>query len=143
MPVLFDQQNLGDSIRDLSLSKESCEVFASQLKYQNLLQHCTKITFYRAWDKEFVSFFDDRLNVIFCKDILGVLTKLGVTEYSPANITNVYGSIPIGHSTTLKEKYDAMKIVLQHFKHNDHQWVMCEDLIMVNFLLGQQNGYTK
>lgn len=53
--------------------------------------------------------------------------KLGVTGYSPADwrlltdsskrslkcvllyITNVYGSIPIGHSATLTGKYDAIK----------------------------------
>ena len=60
--------------------------------------------------------------------------QLGATECSPADwrlfidsstrslksvllhITNVYGSIPIGHSTTIKEKYDATKSVLQHVK---------------------------
>ena len=85
---------------------------------------------------------------------------LGVTEYSHDDWrlfinsskrstkcvllhTNVYGSIPIGHSTTLKEKYDAIKSVLQHIKYNDHQWVICVDIKMVNFLLGQQIGYTK
>ena len=53
------------------------------------------------------------------------------------------GLIPVGHSTTLKEKYDAIKSVLQHIKYNDHQWVICADLKMVNFLLGQQSSYTK
>ena len=37
------------------------------------------------------------------------------------HITNVYGSIPIGHSTTLQEKYDAIKSVLQHIKYKNHQ----------------------
>ena len=87
-------------------------------------------------------FFDNQLNFVFSKDIPGALTKLGVTEYSLGDwrlftdsskrnlkyvllpITNVYGSILIGHSTTLKEKYDAIKSVLQHIKCNDHQWVI-------------------
>ena len=43
----------------------------------------------------------------------------------------------------LLEKYDATKSVLQHIKYNDHQWVICVDLMMVNFLLGQQSVYTK
>ena len=55
----------------------------------------------------------------------------------------MYAPIPIGHSITLKEKYDAIKTVLQHIKYEHHQWVICVDLKMVNFLLGQQNGYTK
>ena len=87
-------------------------------------------------------FFNDQLNFVFSKYIPSALTKLGVTEYSPADwrlftdnskrnlkyvllyITNFYGSILIGHSTTLKEKYDAIRIVLQHIKCNDHQWVI-------------------
>ena len=87
--------------------------------------------------------------------------KLGVTEYSPADwrllidnskrslkrvvlhITNVYGSILIGNSTTFKEKYDATKSILQHIKYNNYQWVICVDLKRVNILLGQQSGYTK
>ena len=87
------------------------EVLSSRLKDRNYSQHGTKSTFYRRRDKEFVPFFD----------VPGVLMKLGVTEYSPADsrlfidssqrslkyvllhITNVYGSIPIGHSTILKK----------------------------------------
>ena len=56
------------------------------------------------------------------------------------HITNVYGSIPIGHSTTLQEKYDAIKSVLQHIKYKD---MICIDLKMVNFELGQQSDYMK
>ena len=44
---------------------------------------------------------------------------------------------------TLNEKYDAIKSVLQHIKYNDHQWAICVDLKMVNYLLGQQSRYTK
>ena len=98
---------------------------------------------------------------LFSVKIPHVLMKLGVAEYSPADwrlfidslktslkrvllhITNVYGSVLIGHSTTLKEKYDAIKSVLQHIKYDDHQWVICVDLKMANFLLGKQSGYTK
>ena len=57
--------------------------------------------------------------------------------------TNEYTSIPIGHSTTLKEKYEPVKQVLECIKYNQHNWKICVDLKMVNFLLGQQSGYTK
>ena len=164
MPILFDQQSLSDLIRDLGLSKKPFKVLAPWLKDQKLLQHGTKITFYRTRSKEFLPFFDDQLNFVFCKDISGVLMKLGATEYSPADsrlfidilkrnlkcvllyITNIYVSIPICHSTTLKEKYDAKNSVLQHIKYNDmrrFQRVIWEDLKMVNFLLQQQTGSTK
>ena len=89
--------------------------------------------------KRLCRIFDDQLNFVFCKDIPGVLMELVVTEYSPADwrlfidsskrslkrvllhITNVYGSTRIGYSVTLKEKYDAIKSVLQHIKYNDNQ----------------------
>ena len=69
----FDQQRLSDLIRDLNLSQESSERLASLLKDRNNLQYGTKITFYRAREKEFVQVFDDKLNFVFCKDIPGVL----------------------------------------------------------------------
>ena len=60
----------------------------------------------------------------------------------------MYAPILIGHSTTLKEKYDAIKTdkkgyILQHIKYEHQQWAACVNLEMVNFLLGQQSGYTK
>ena len=131
------------------------------MKDLNLSQHGTKITFYRIRDKEFLLFFFVIHLTLFPVKSPGVLMKLGVTEYSPADwrlfidsserslkcvllhITNVYGSILIVHSTTLKEKNDAIKGVLQHMRYNGHQCVICVDLKMVNFLLGQQRGDTK
>ena len=131
------------------------------MKDLNLSQHGTKITFYRIRDKEFLPFFFVIHLTLFPVKSPGVLMKLGVTEYSPADwrlfidsserslkcvllhITNVYGSMPIVHSTTLKEKNDAIKGVLQHIRYNGHQCVICVDLKMVNFLLGQQRGDTK
>uniref|UniRef100_A0A0K2ULI1 Putative LOC100197081 [Hydra vulgaris] n=1 Tax=Lepeophtheirus salmonis TaxID=72036 RepID=A0A0K2ULI1_LEPSM len=49
----------------------------------------------------------------------------------------------MGHSVSMKEEYGNIKIVLERLKYLDHQWLICVDLKMVNFLLGQQGGYTK
>jgi len=56
---------------------------------------------------------------------------------------NKYASVPIAHSTTLKEKYEAIKYVLEKISYDQHEWLICADLKMVNFLLGQQSGFTK
>ena len=56
---------------------------------------------------------------------------------------NQYGSIPIGHSVTLKKNYENIKVVLERLKYCVHQWLICVDLKMVNFLLGQQGDHTK
>ena len=56
---------------------------------------------------------------------------------------NLYGSIPLGHSMTLEEKYDEIKFVLEKISYRQHQWIICVDLKMVGFLLRLQVGYTK
>ena len=56
---------------------------------------------------------------------------------------NDFGSVPLGHSTTLKEKYSDIKFVLEKIGYYKHNWIICVDLKMVGFLLGLQGGYTK
>ena len=56
---------------------------------------------------------------------------------------NKLGSLPIAHSTKVKEEYPTIALVMNKIKYDEHKWVICVDLKMVNFLLGQQGGYTK
>jgi len=157
----FDQNELSDLIRDLNLSKDSSELLASRLKEKNVLQPGTKITFYRRREKDLLPFFTKENKLVFCNDIGNLLKKTGLSEYNPSewrlfidslkrrlkcvllNNGNKYGSIPIGHSTRMKEEYKAISLVLEKINYQEHQWVICVDLNMVNFLLGQQSGYTK
>ena len=55
---------------------------------------------------------------------------------------NVYGSVPLGHSATLKEKYDEIKFVLGKISYRQHQWIICVNVTLVGLLLGLQGGYT-
>lgn len=50
---------------------------------------------------------------------------------------------PIGHFVHLEENHEHIKTALDLLKYDEHKWVICVDLEMVNFLLGQQGGYTK
>jgi hypothetical protein len=43
----------------------------------------------------------------------------------------------------MKEVYKAISLVLEKINYQEHQWVICVDLKMVYFPLGQQSGYTK
>jgi hypothetical protein len=106
-------------------------------------------------------FFTKENKLVFCKDIGNLLKKIGLSEYNPSgwhlfinsskrslkcvllNNGNKYGSIPIGHSTTMKEEYKAISLVLEKINYQEHQRVICVDLKMVNFLLRQQSCYTK
>jgi len=56
---------------------------------------------------------------------------------------NGHAAVPIGHSVTMSEKYNEIKTVIELLDYNKHNWIICIDLKMVNFLLGQQSGYTK
>ena len=58
-PMLFDQNELSDLIRDLSLSKESAELLASSRKENNLLTSETRVTFYCNRDAEFIPLFNE------------------------------------------------------------------------------------
>ncbi|CAG9785945.1 unnamed protein product [Diatraea saccharalis] len=60
-----------------------------------------------------------------------------------ANNGNKFGSLPIAHSTKRKEEYTKIALILDKIKYVEHNWLICVDLKMVNFLLGQQSGYTK
>jgi hypothetical protein len=93
-------------------------------------------------------------NKVYCNDIGNLLKKIGLSEYNPSewrlfidsskrslkcvllNNGNRYGSIPIGHATTMKEEYKSISLVLERINYQKHQWVICVDLKMVNFLLG-------
>ena len=43
----------------------------------------------------------------------------------------------------MKEEYNSIRQILEKVAYFEHQWQICVDLKMVNFLLGQQSGYTK
>ena len=98
---------------------------------------------------------------VYCNDIDGHLVAIGLHAYHPSewrlfihsskrslkcvllHNRNIYGCIPIGHSVTMKDEYGNIKLILEQLKYGDHQWLICGDLKMLNFLLGQQGGYTQ
>ncbi|XP_076057274.1 uncharacterized protein LOC143034813 [Oratosquilla oratoria] len=160
-PETFSQAELNDLVRYLGLSKKLSELLASRLKDKNLLKIDTKVTFFRNREKNLLQFFDSKFDFVYCCDIPGLVTAMGALGYDPKewrlfidsskrslncvllHIGNIFGAIPIGHSVHLKEKYEHIKTVLELLKYEEHKWIICVDLKMVNFLLGQQGGYTK
>ena len=53
---------------------------------------------------------------------------------------NRYVSLPIAHSTKLKEEYDNIKLLLQKIKYDEHRWPICVDLKIVTFCLVSKAG---
>ncbi len=160
-PQPFSRGELNDLVRDLHLSKQASELLASRLNSRNLLGKDARVTSFRKRHVPFMKYFAQEEDLVYCKDVPGLLNEIGVAAYETTDWrlfvdsskrslkcvllhnNNVHPSIPLAHSTTLKEQYDAIKYVLLKIAYHDHQWVICVDLKMVNFLLGQQSGYTK
>ena len=155
------QSELNDLIRDLGLSKEGSLILASRLKEKDLLAWGTKVNVYKNRESGLLKYFSTEDHLVYCADIKGLLNIMGLQSYKPEDWRlfidssqvrlkvvllhngNSLGSIPIAHSVTLKESYIAIKFMLEKIKYNEHNWIICVDLKMVNILLGQQHGYTK
>ncbi|KAL4705415.1 hypothetical protein ACJJTC_002438 [Scirpophaga incertulas] len=118
-------------------------------------------SYYRKREKDLLPYFSEKDNFVFCSDIPGLMTVMGLKEYNPnqwrlfidsskrslkcvlLHNGNNLGSLPIAHSTKVKEEYPTIALLLDKIKYKEHNWVLCVDLKMVNFLLSQQSGYTK
>jgi len=98
---------------------------------------------------------------VYCNNIQGLFSEMGLPEYNPDEWRlfidsskrslkyvlhhngNKFACVPIGHSVIVKEHYLNVKMVLQKLRYTEHNWAICVDFKMINFLLGQQGGYTK
>ena len=120
-PNRFNQDDLSDLIRNLNLPKESAKLLASRLVERNFLQAKTNVTFYRKREANLLPYFKQHEEIVDCNDVELLLMELGIVHYEAnswrlfidsskrslkcvlLHNTNEYASIPIGHSTTLKE----------------------------------------
>src|SRR5678815_5299449 len=157
----FSQEDINDLVRELSLSKQDSELLASRLSEKNCLKAECKITFFRTREVVLLPYFIEEEDLVYCRNIPALLLQMGLPKYRPEDWRlfmdsstrslkcvllyngNSYASIPIGHSTKLKEEYENIRMILQKLRYNEHQWSICVDLKMVNILLEQQSGYTK
>ena len=82
-PKPFSQGQLNDLVRDLGLSKKSSEILASRLGEHGILDSGTKITFYLDRDDLLIRFFTMKDNFVYCNNIQGLLSEMGLPEYNP------------------------------------------------------------
>jgi len=52
-------------------------------------------------------------------------------------------SVPVFHSTVMKESYESMKLILKILKYNEFKWAFCGNLKVIGLVLGMQGGITK
>ena len=160
-PKPFSQGQLNDLVHDLSLSKESSQSFASCLGEHGILGSGTKITLYRNRNDLLICFFTMKDDFVYCNNIQGLLSEMGLPEYNPdewrlfidsskrslkcvlLHNGNKFACVLIRHSMIVKEHYLNVKMVLQKLCYSEHNWAIGVHFKMVNFLLGQQGEYTK
>ena len=79
----FSQGHLNDLVLDLDLSKELSDILASCLGEHGILDLGTKITFYRHRDDLLIRFFIMKDDFVYCNNIQGLLSEMGLPEYDP------------------------------------------------------------
>ena len=156
----FIIQDLNDLVRDLNLSKDKSELLASRLQQWNLLTLGTKVTFYRQRSKDLSNLFSADSELCYCNNIPGLFECIGI-NYDPNDWRlfvdsskesmkavllhngNILPSVPVAYSTTLKENYITLQLILDKINYNTNRWLVCADLKVVAILAGLQLGYTK
>lgn len=159
-PQLFCQSELNDLTRDLSLSKKAAELLGSRLQEKNLLMPGTSFSWYRNREKDFIPFFTEDSNIVYCKNIPELVMIFNI-EYNANDWRlfidsskrslkavllyngNTYASLPIAHSVYLKESYEHLATILKKINYEQHKWLVCGDFKIISILLGQQSGNTK
>ncbi|CAH1108161.1 unnamed protein product [Psylliodes chrysocephalus] len=80
-PKPFKQDDLNDLIRDLGLSKSALNILASKLKERKLVTKETKVFYYRTREQNFLKYFVEEDNFVFCKDVPGLMSAMGLQNY--------------------------------------------------------------
>lgn len=157
----FNQAELNDLNRDLGNTKDESMILASRLQEKGVLSQEVTFTWYKHREEEFIKYFSEEQSLVYCRDISGLITALGLKTYVPnewrlfidsstqsfkaalLHNGNKYASVPVGYSTVLDEKYENMKLLLEKIDYKSHKWKICADFKVISILLGQQSGYTK
>ena len=82
-PQQFNQSELNDLVRDLDLSKQAAELLASRLNEKHVLHSSAKVSFFRRRDESFLSFFKEEKQLVYCDNVPGLLSQLGIPAYNP------------------------------------------------------------
>ena len=126
-----------------------------------MLTHGTSTSYYKSRESSFRMLFDVKDSFLFCANVKGLQLEVDILHYDGCEWKlfidsskrslkcvllhngNTLDSISIAHSVHAKEGYGKIKTVLSLLDYQKHGRVICEDLKIVNFLLGQQGRYTK
>ena len=129
-------------------------------KKKHLLSTGVTFSWYRHRQKEFMTFYCEEENVVYCKNTYKLMSQLTL-QYGPFKWRlfidspesglkavllpngNIFPSIPVAHLINLKGNYKDLAVILQKLRYEDHGWMICIDFKMISTLLGQRLGFTK
>ena len=154
---MINQEDLNDLVRDLNLTKSNSELLASRLQQWNLLAPHTKVTFYRQRSQDLTSHFSTDGELCYCNNVSALFQSIGMihdqtnwrlfTDSSKESIKavllhngNRYPSVPVAYSTTPKETYYNLQLILDKLNYHFHLWYVCAHLKGVALLRGLQLG---
>ena len=98
-----------------------------------------KISLYRNRKKDLTTYFSSQDTLIYCNDVDGLMRVI-VHEHQPENWRifinsnklclklyscinrNEYPSIPVAHTTNMKDFYDFMQLLLEKMDYKLHKW---------------------
>ena len=137
-PHCFNQEDLNDLIRDLALSKKAAKLLASRLSERHKLNRSIRVSYYQTRESKFVKYLSKDKQFVYCHDVPGLFTELGLGTYSPAEWRlfldsskrslkcvllhngNNFGAVPLGHSVHLRETHDDIRMVMDLLKYHEH-----------------------
>ena len=137
-PILFDQAELNDLIRDINLSKNKCGFLGSPLKEKNLLNENARIS-YRNREKDLAKFFSNEDCLIYCNDVNKLMKAVGhkhiaselrlFIDQNKISLKGVllyngneFPSFPVAYASHLKECYEVMKMLCLKINDHAHCW---------------------
>ena len=127
---------------------------------RNILAPGTTFYWCRNPEEEVRKFFIEEGELFYCCDIPGLIHLLW-GAYEPdnwhlfidsfkrclkavlRNNEQKLASVPVAHSSSHKESYENLQIVLEKAKYNEDNWYVCCDLKIRTILLGLHGSYTK
>ena len=140
-PEFYIQESLNNLIKDTGLPKDAAENLAPDLKKRNLVTKRTQFTlYYQTRGKVFLKFFFRDTDLVYCSDVIGIMNKRKPNIYKDKewrlfidssqrslkavliHNKNKFASMPIAHSTMLKESYMNIEKVLSVTKYSAHNW---------------------
>ena len=125
-----------------------------------MLHSSCRVSKHRKRHQPFAQYYHVSDNLCYFSDIEGLFTEIGISHHAEEwrlfidsslrslkgvllHNGNLYPSVPVAHSTHLKENYENVKLMLEKICYSKFQWDVCGDLKMIAFLLGLQGGFTK